>query len=225
MKRILLFVFVASLMSSCKESSDKVAIGSYIISPHFISAYLMPAKIEALSNAPGHLYLKVTGDVYRTMVDKDSKNYDIVQYLSNLYGDTFFNQASASSHNALAYPIEKITIYCGKDFDAEHPAGEPLDDIVKLNYQSYYEFVESGYTAYKYDNPDWISPTADHYVLNFNKVTADVSKLVMVSLADDGSLAGVEFDSSPSTPGEYPFTIEMVVNGETLTTDFIFNFE
>ena len=224
MKKYLFLAIAMCFLNGCKNADDEVAVGAYQ-SPHFISAYLMPAKIEALSNAPGHLYLKVTGDVYRTMVDKDSKNYDIVQYLSNLYGDTFFNQASASSHNALAYPIEKITIYCGKDFDAEHPAGEPLDDIVKLNYQSYYEFVESGYTAYKYDNPDWISPTADHYVLNFNKVTADVSKLVMVSLADDGSLAGVEFDSSPSTPGEYPFTIEMVVNGETLTTDFIFNFE
>ena len=225
MKRILLFVFVASLMSSCKESSDKEAIGSYIISPHFISAYLMPAKIEALSNAPGHLYLKVTGDTYKTSADKNSINYDKVQYFSNLYGDTSYNKISSSFHNALAYPIEKITIYSEKDFDAEHPAGEPLDDIVKLNYQSYYGFVKSGYTAYKYDNPAWVGPIADHYVLNFNKITADVSRLVVVSLAKDGSLAGVEFDSSPSTPGEYPFTIEMVVNGETLSAEFTYTFE
>ncbi len=223
MKRFLFLIVAISFMNSCKESSDDVTIGSHI-SPHFISAYLVPTKIEVLSNAPGHLYLSATGEVYKTSANKGSANYDKVQYFSNLYGDTSYNRASQSFNNALAYPIDKITIYCKKDFDDKHSAGEPLDDIVKLDYQSYYDYVKSGYTSYK-DNPDYIDKTVDHYVLSFNSITADISKLMVVSLASPTSFAGVKFDSAPAEPGEYTFTLEMTTNGETLKTEFTHTFE
>ena len=238
MRKLLFMAFAVLMLCGCGDSNslgyddgtrkpnEEVDGGSSTVaSHHFITEYIAPNGIEVHSNAPGHLYLKVIGDVYQTFRGKDYEHYDKAEYLSDLYGDISYpGKVQPGEHAALAYPIEKISLWCGKDFDAEHPVGTPLDDIVSLYFETYYDFVQSGYKDYKEDNPEWVDPTLEEYLLSFEKVNADITKLTQVSISQN-AFANVRFNSVPTELGEYPFTVVMTVNGEELRYSFNFTFE
>lgn len=195
-----------------------------VMSRHFITEYVVPHKLEAISYASGYLSLKLTGDVYKTYRDKSYVHYSKAEYFSELYGDnSFVGKVRTWSNSALAYPIEKITIWSDKDFDAEHPAGTPLDDIVALRLKTYYDFIKSGYKVYN-DNAPNISSALKVRNVNFEDINADNSKLASIELAHN-TLSPILFNSAPTELGEYPFTIEMTINGEVLKHSFNFTFE
>ena len=115
------------------------------------------------------------------------------------YGDTSYQGVVCpGTATALAYPIDKITISCEKDFDAEHPAGEPLDDVVKLDYTSFYNFVKGGY-VYDFNK---IPYDADFYSCTFDNVTADVTHLMQARTYGSyyGDRPVVVFASAPAEP-------------------------
>lgn len=239
MRKLFFVAIVAMVLCSCGDSNflrydddvtrkpneDVDGGSSAIASHHFITEYIEPNGIEALSNAPGHLYLKVKGNVYQTFRGKDYQHYDKVEYFSKLYDDTSYTgKVRPGEHAVLAYPIEKISLWCGKDFDAEHPVGTPLNDIVSLYFETYYDFVQSGYKDYKEDNPEWIDPTLEEHLLSFEEVNSDITKLTQVGMSQN-AFANVRFNSTPETLGEYPFTIVMTVNGDDLRYSFTFTFE
>ena len=239
MKKLLFLAFVAFVLCSCGDSLNDVEItdntrkpietwwvGGVRMwkSPHFITEYIVPSKVRAIHNAPGNIYIEVTGNVYKTFRGEDYKDYDKALYFAQMYGDTSYNgSVQEGEHTALAYPIEKITMWCDADFDAEHPAGEPLDDIVELNFGTYDDFIKSGYSAYK-DNPWWEDPAEEVLSLPFDSVNKDVTTLVAANLGYF-SVGNIKFISTPKELGEYTFTLEMVVNGETFSTEFTYTFE
>ena len=193
-------------------------------SPHFITEYIAPSKVEVVGEN-GSLYLLFTGEKYETSNGEKSKNYDKAKYFIELYGDeTYTGVVCPGAHSALAYPIDKITIYCDKDFDAEHPAGEPLDDIVKLGYTSYFNFVKGGY-VYNFENTPYYD--VDLYTLTFDNVTSKVTKLMQVGKQGSyyGAIPIVEFASNPAEPGKYDFVLETTINGKMYKTEFSFTFE
>lgn len=189
-------------------------------SPYFITEYLEVSKISVGSNASNHFYLAVDGEVHQLDPLTDNITEE-AKYFAELYGDTQYNQAvHPGQHSAAAYPIDKITISCEQDFDAEHPAGEPLDDIVKLDYLTYYDFVKSGYQPNKeYRNSN--AKLCSHY---FKDVAADNTLLMGVSLSAK-SIATIKFDSKPEIAGNYTFTLSAQINGEVMTTTFTTTFE
>lgn len=239
MKRIFFVAIAAMVLCSCGDSSNDIDVtndtrtptetwwsGGFRMwaSPHFITEYIIPSKIKAISNLPGNLYVEVTGDVYKTFRGKDYKDYNKALYFAQMYGDTSYNGGvHEGQHSALAYPIEKITICCNSDFNAEYPAGKPLDDIVKLDFKTYYDFIKSGYTAYK-DNPWWLDPEEEDLSLPFDSINEDVTKLISVYLAH-GSMGNIRFISTPDELGEYTFTLEMKINGEMFKSEFTYTFE
>ena len=126
---------------------------------------------------------------------------------------------NAGMHPALAYPIEKITIYCNKDFNAKHLAGEPLDDIVKLNYYSYYSFIQNGYRPHT-QNEQHLQDV-EGYSLPLDCVTKDLTKLISLKRG----LTTMEFSSAPAVPGEYNFVLETTINGKVFKSEFAYTFE
>ena len=223
MRKILFLAFVAIAFCSCSEKETSDAGGSK--SSHFITEYFMPTSVNVSANSIGDLFLCADGEIYKTWGDKNSEEYKKAKYFCDLYGDNSYKGGHYPGENAaLAYPIENLTIYCATDFDAKHPAGEPLDDIVELDFQTYYDYVKSGYTSYK-DNPDWMSSRVEHFILSFDKVSADITKLVSIGLGASGYFSGFKFTSTPEKAGEYTFTLEMTSNGETFSTEFTHTFE
>ena len=223
MKKIVYIMLIASLLFSCseKESSD----ADVIKSSHFITEFIVPTGVKTKTNSVGDLFLCADGEIYKTWGNKDSEEYKKAKYFCDLYNDNSYKGSGYPGLTAaLAYPIENLTICCATDFDANHPAGEPLDDIVELDFQTYYDYVKSGYTSYK-DSPIWEQRIVEHLVLSFDKVKTDITKLVSVGSPSSLSFSSFKFTSTPEKLGEYTFTIEMTTNGETFTTEFTHTFE
>lgn len=246
MKRLIYTFIVLFTLSGCADNSsievyndtrkqteewDGSSI-SQVTSKYFITEYVTITKIRVNTNVDGCVDLRLGGNCYSTLGGKDYEHYEKILYFSELYGDTNYDKkVSGWAHTALAYPIEKMSIRCDKDFDAEHPAGVPLDDIVNLDFSTYDKFIKSGYKSLN-DNPWWYDKEEELFLLPFESVNADVTRLAKVILEVDcltnswnNFFARFRFGSTPETPGEYTFTLEMVVNGKTFSTEFTHTFE
>ncbi len=51
---------------------------------------------------------------------------------------------------ALAESVYNIVITSDCDWDAEHPAGESLNDLFKVYYTTYYPFISGGWVGFEY---------------------------------------------------------------------------
>ena len=241
MKKILFLAFVAFALCGCGDTSntledktDDTRHNEEIIetgvwaSSFFVTEFVVPSKVEVAYDAGQH-WLKITGDEYITL-DKNAQSFKQAVEFAELYGDTSYTGCVHPGLNrALAYPIDDITIYCEKDFDAEHPAGEPLDDVVKLEFKSFYEFIKNGYQYPKdisLGTPD--NEGAIDYTLSLGDIDATLATLVHIhpfrsQLINVTPL--LHFASQPAEAGEYAFTLAVEINGETFETTFTHTFE
>ena len=222
MKKLFLIVIAIATFFGCKDSSpvkDRFFGGGYPTS-HYITNYIVMEKI-IVDNNDGALCIKVSGQDFCTLWPEDEEEG---LYFADLYNDNSYEGVVSGFTNiALAYPLDKITISCEKDFDANHPAGEPLDDIAQLKYFSYYQFLENGYQRFS-ESRDCIG-----YSMNFDSINAEITKLVKAEfipyLSGQGDIAKINFASQPEKAGEYTFTLEITTNGETFSTEFTHTFE
>jgi hypothetical protein len=225
MRKLFFIIATCFIFFGCKgeDASPEMPETESWFSLHFITEYIVASKIEVeINKESGELCLKVLGDEYKTWNNKEISQEAL--YFINLYNDdSYYRVVQPGMNRALAYPLDKITICCDKDFDAEHPAGTPLDDIVALRLKTYYDFIKSGYKAYN-DNAPNISSALKVRNVNFEDINADNSKLASIELAHN-TLSPILFNSAPTELGEYPFTIEMTINGEVLKHSFNFTFE
>ena len=68
--------------------------------------------------------------------------------LSEKYGDTAYNRPLAPfSHTVYCNEFSGIDIFSDRDFDAAHPAGASLSDIVRIVGASPYRYIRNGYTV------------------------------------------------------------------------------
>ncbi|MBR5863740.1 MAG: hypothetical protein IKY76_04200 [Alistipes sp.] len=224
MKKIFLLAITIAIFYGCKESSPEVKDEHTKVTSHYITNYLVASEI-AVDNKNGTLCLKVSGEEYNTLHEVSEKALE----LANLYNDNYCKiGVHPGEAPALAYPIEKISISCDSDFDAEHPAGESLDDIAQLGFCSFYPFIKNGYKHFSLTD-DWRYGDRVCYTMPFSSVNADVTKLLWAyfttSKISPSYVAKIEFTSQPEKAGEYTFTIEMTTNGETFETTFTHTFE
>ena len=201
--------------------------------PYYITEYIAPKKLAiGTTTSPMYVYLRTIGDIHETW-DPTKELSEEAKYFAELYGDTnYTGEVSRRMNVALAYPLDWITLVCDKDFDAEHPAGEPLlGDVVKYEFSTMYDFVKSGYTAYNPSNK--LNNERVRYELGFDEVNADVSTLIEVGLSTltpyplelRYSAGGIRFQYEPEVPGDYTFTLSAQINGEVMTTTFTSTFE
>lgn len=225
MKKYLILAILTFALCGCSDSSndidktndtrhDEENLDTGVFpSSHFITSYRVPSKIE-VKNISGTLNLIIHGEAYGPHSDEGKE-------FAEFYGDTSYDGCTfPGMSSSLAYPIDKITISCDTDFDAEHPAGEPLDDMVKLEFHSYYEYIKNGY---KY--PDG---TSSYFLLNFCDIDAKVATLVklepfIAQLINVTPL--IFFTATPAELGEYTFTLATEINGEVFKTSFAYTFE
>ena len=234
MKRLFIIVLVSFVMFSCSDDSSSLEIyndtrkqteewdgGATKMTNHFIDVYLVPDEIKVVHSYDGEIALAIIGEEYFTHFDNNYKHYEFVEYLSEFYNDIKYNGylRGNNDNRAMAYPIDKMTMYCEEDFDAQHPAGKTVDDIVTFDFSSHYNFIQSGYKKNK--NSDSRLQDVDCYTLHLNEVNADVATL----LALQRTWMVFNFTSAPETPGEYTFTLEMTINGKVLKSTFTHTFE
>lgn len=147
MKRLVFFVFAALALCSCSNGDEDV-YNETRQTPYLISAYafinaMSVRQYEALDGGSDINVIEFKESFIRANRNSEKEQHS---YFSNLYGDTSYTGYTFRfSCPALAYPFDNITMSCNSDFDDEHLAGEPLDDIVQLKFGSFWEFIQNGY--------------------------------------------------------------------------------
>lgn len=213
MKRLILIFISLIALCSCSSNNDDPKYAAVGITPYLISNYLLLEKITCTQSDlyNNEVYLRYYGE---NCGDKFS-------YFNKLYNDTSFNKGNyPGAHQALAYPIDKITLSCDSDYDDKHPAGTPLDDIVKLKYTSYLDFIHNDYQypeGYKKEEGYRLGEILFEYYLS--EINNDNTKLA------SRAVSTITFTELPTVAGEYNFTLELTSNGETLTTTFTHVFD
>lgn len=122
--------------------------------------------------------------------------------------------------------FSEITVTADKDFDATHPAGANLSDLVRFMSWSPYKYILSGYSKYyHYDKSD-VSEAFDtlmriyinkEYFDNATEATCyPIDKLIKDLTSDDLILLGQDFplflgllyfDKTPDIKGEYNIAV------------------
>lgn len=217
MKR-LLFLFISLFaLSSCNKEQPETGMW---YTPYLISNYVLTDKIACSSSTlyNNSISLNYYGE---DLLASLRATYERFLYFNKLYNDNSFNKANTpGGYSALAYPIDNITLSCDSDYDAKHPAGTPLDDIVKLQFDSYWDFIQNDYQYpdwYTMDEYNWYGALRFKYYLS--EINSDNTKLASRRVNQ------LIFTELPTVLGEYNFTLELTTNGETLTTTFTHVFD
>ena len=119
-----------------------------------------------------------------------------------------------SSIQACVVPVTAIDVTCDKDFDANHPAGTPLNDIIKY---------EQDYDTYAYLNTPEKNGQKLYWGLNLVN-TFEARSLAdlpnnPVYMMDSGYQ--LTFDHEPAAPGTYEFTVKFTFGPDPLSGETV----
>ena len=223
MNKLLFIALTLFALCSC----EKQTIITYVDPQNtpYITEYYIPTEVEIFKDC-GYLNMKFSGERCRTWGTTEEREKS--KAIGKLYGDSTSRMWDPGMHPALAYPIDKMTISCNQDFDSHHLAGEPLDDIVQLDFATYYPFIKGGYEPFTVDYTKWLYDDLVRYTLCFNCVNADITHLTCVGKKmnhDGADSPNIQFKSTPDVAGEYTFNLAVTINGEVMTTSFTTTFE
>ncbi len=166
MKNTLLLLLSLSFLSACDNNSDCPGpdLGDYQFqTPYFIGQYVDGPIALSLIKQTSPLYpgqrlddhgvrLEIVDPVYfQDPFFKVASNAGYFIWAAERYGD-YKKDCFWSSYDlhigvvALNFQIESIVVTSNKAWDASHPAGESLNDLIEFAVFSYADFVDSGYS-------------------------------------------------------------------------------
>ena len=159
------------------------------------------------------LYVNITRRVNFLSKGEDKKMYDKI---CEMYGDTEYNQevfliAEGVPMVSVEYPAcAAIEVVSTRDFDAEHPAGTSLTDIMSVKYQSAAGYIESGYTDLE-DLFEWkVRPLNE---LQPQDLALSVHNIFLI------------FDKEPDVLEQHALSIKWTsAEGNTYTTTYNYDF-
>ena len=129
------------------------------------------------------------------------------------YNNNIWDFAPGIPHNLASYPnFVAIDVVSDTDFDAEHPAGTSLNDLLLVTYSSYYEFIASNYTK-----PE--EEALKDYAAILNSLTADDLRL----LDEHGFV--FHFIKYPEVLSKHNLTFTFTsADGTTHSTTYVYDF-
>ena len=108
--------------------------------------------------------------------------------------------------------IVSIDVYCEDDFDASHPAGSSINDYIKIEYRSVWDYIAAGYTG-----PD---PYPDMRVKTrqLSEITPEDLRILLCG-------PELHFVTKPQKPGVHSLKIVMkTADGKEYSESFRYNF-
>lgn len=218
MKKYLFCLIAAMVFMGCSNEDGKISGAER--SSHFITHFVVVDNIEcSIGNNPfvaPVVYIRCGGKILH-----DGQYGNGFTLLQEMYGDTSFTGSTVPfSNGAYAYPIDKISVITDNDFDAEHPAGTAIDDIVKLKFASYEPFISNGYQYPEVDESAVLGgglvSMGEFFLTEINR---EMSKLISAKKSPS-----LKFMKEPDVAGMYSFSLQITFNGETLETRFELTF-
>ncbi len=135
------------LAVGCRTTESKPGYCTFK-SQWYVQAYLMLRDIDMLpySIEDRVVYLEFDGE--RVSSEPNERPVIFRQYAEKYNDLSWYGCQGVPIENpALANELTRVSIVSDADYDELHPAGTPLDDIVRLSWSSFYPFVENGYTG------------------------------------------------------------------------------
>lgn len=203
-------IFLTSVLCSC-DLIYHYDVTSYIL------AYKRVDGVRLRGNDASRLDFRISGRrVEFRSVGEDAVLYDSLCRANNDigYSENVGLIIDEIMDRIAYYPyIVSIDMFSDMDFDAEHPAGSSLGDIVSLSYCTASDYIESRYRTM---NP--LYPKTR----KLSEITEKDLRL-LISGVDIGP---ARFEKSPDNPGEYNMTIRLTLaNGEVYEDTRLFRFE
>lgn len=198
----LLLLFGVLLTASCSDDpQDDINGLKPIFSQYYVRCYLSGDLDIAKSSDDSYWLIRPSKGAARVyFTDVNSPGYAQFKRLALANNDTNYNDyvsGDAGAH-AFADNFSAIHITSDKDWDAEHPAGTLLNDIVIIDAVSYASFIRSGY---KGRSPELLCKHASELA---------VDDLYILHCSYD-SLFGFWFDKAPVEAGvEHALTITLI---------------
>ena len=219
---------VLSLIGSCFGSRYEVFLRSYVLSYYSVDSIKLSLRIDT-SEKKGIF-------ISPTPTTSSGRLRLLCTYNSKGNGQTIFD-ALCLKHNDMSYnrtvkihdpgdlPLHQysgvdfsaIRIVSDSDFDAAHPAGTDLGDIVRYAYFSPKKYIDSGYI----DEFDWATAdglAGELYATYASRFEHPVEKMVSELTPDDLILLGIydlgflQFETNPTFSQTHRLTV-------TMTTD------
>jgi len=246
---------LAAVLVSCDVAQDCVL-------DSFVQAYVKTGAIYLLGYDESSIAVRIAhdrpGSSWYTWYGSTETRHRIYDSLCTKHGDHGFNRHFRVIDGGMEitiYPdadVREITVTCSTDFDARHPAGTPLDDIIRLASYSPYKYIQSGYTdTYSYQESTVSESFAEHmgeifkggygndkdpYNINpscYHPVDVLLSDAVeedFILIGPNESsyspLALLVFESGPSESGPYEITATIQMdNGTTYSPSVVMNFQ
>lgn len=180
------------------DNSSEINNGDYVGSFYresFIDYYVRPDSLKAVLKVAGGKLLYADLDFFGKEYSYYGGSAEFKR-LSRKYGDTYFNRKAPLGISALSEAILSVEVVALTDYDAEHPQGSSLNDIIVFYHsETKLEYIQHGYDG--------------HYLHNASYPLSAFPPGGIV-LADD-VLSSLDFTRMPSGKGEYSMQVTLTM--------------
>ena len=155
--------------------------------------------------------------------ESEGEDYDLYQDLCEKYNDVSYDRkvqlfippGTVLGVGSAIYPDwVSISVTCDSDFDASHPAGSELNDIMECEYQSSFLYIKGGY---KDERLTWVK------IKPLNEITAD--DLCLLCSPAVGSPMTIYFTAKPEIQDKKQISVTVMTNeGNIYTDSCVFDF-
>lgn len=202
--RILIVFLGIFILLGCAKNVDDGAS----FTKELIQAYIVPKTLEVSQYASEKEKFQLLFDGDR--IDQWQNPNTLFKSIAEKYGDTHYNTVTVPfRHTTLSTGITAIKVTSDKEFDAMHPAGASLNDVVRLTASSLYYFVKDGYKNTRPDTPEFTN--------NFSGQCQGVSMMLNNLRTEELNLLSYFFELKFTTippAGEQTFTVTCQFDGE-----------
>ena len=149
---VVVCVVAVLALSGCGQPSELEHIR--VKSPNFLLSFFSVDSIKVVVESPEIMYLQ-WGDIEdRVSCTYEDGKYDntLIRTYCAKYGDDHYDKevdiASydiTNEHIGYMEDPVRITVTSGSDFDADHPAGTSLNDLISWSGTSIYPYIKRGY--------------------------------------------------------------------------------
>jgi len=227
------------LLTGCDPMYRMTKCPSYVV----CYADLSSLVLETESTNPRCIVLDAAMDFSKSFglhsTDAAKERYD---QLCQKHNDLSYNQYRSiggtldiESVTYIDCDFSEIMVTADKDFDAEHPAGTNLSDIVRFMSWSPYRYIQSGYSKYYhydksdvseafdtqmrlYINKEYFDNTTDATCYPIDKLIKDLTSEDLILLGHDAPffLGLLYFDKTPDMNEAYIFTVTIKTDDDKI---------
>lgn len=167
--RTFMYIMMVSLLCSLVSCSEKDDESGATFCKTFVTGYLTPESIVTRKVDSG-IRLTLKGNVITS-----GKPFED---LSTYYNDISYDRYTIYGPRiAISDSIYKIEVRTVEDFDALHPAGSDISDLIECQYISYYDYVQSGYKKRNKDIRQYIDMAEYFEIEGVNMLKNELTKM------------------------------------------------